>query len=149
MSLSCFLLCSRTLFLLLCLYHTVSVLVVLCCCCYPVAKLCPIFCDPMNCSMPAFPVFHCLSEFAQMHVHWVGDAIQPSHPLSFPSPPAPSLSSIRVFPVSQLFTSGGQSIGVSASSSVLEYLKFIYNIYFIICYNFCSYLSSFSAIHAS
>ena len=51
----------------------------------------------MNCSIPRFPVLHCLLEFAQIHVHWVGDAIQPSHPLS---PPflLPSVSpSIRVF----------------------------------------------------
>ena len=48
--------------------------------------------DPMDCSTPSFPVLHCLLEFAQTHVHWVGDAIQPSHPLSPPSPPAFSLS---------------------------------------------------------
>ena len=39
------------------------------------------FCDPIDCSMPVFPVFHYLLEFAQIHVHWVDDAIQPSHPL--------------------------------------------------------------------
>ena len=49
-------------------------------------------CDPMNCSMPGLPVYHQLSEFTQTHVHWVGDAIQPSHPLSSPSPPALNLS---------------------------------------------------------
>ena len=49
-------------------------------------------CDPMDCSTPGFPVHHQLSELAQTHVHWVGDAIQPSHPLSSPSPPAFSLS---------------------------------------------------------
>ena len=49
--------------------------------------------DPKDCcSTPGFPVFHCLSEFAQTHVHWVSDAIQPSHPLSSPSPPAFNLS---------------------------------------------------------
>ena len=42
--------------------------------------------DPMNCSMPGFPIHHQLPEFTQTHVHWVGDAIQPSHPLSSPSP---------------------------------------------------------------
>ena len=50
-----------------------------------VAKLCPILCNPMNCSTPGFPVFHCHPEFAQIHVHSVGDAIQPSHPLLPPS----------------------------------------------------------------
>jgi len=44
-------------------------------------------CDPMNCSMPGLPVYHQLPEFTQTHVHRVGDAIQPSHPLSSPSPP--------------------------------------------------------------
>ena len=48
--------------------------------------------QPHDCSTPDFPVFHCLSEFAQTHVHWVNDAIQPSQPLSLPSPPALSLS---------------------------------------------------------
>ena len=66
-----------------------------------------------------FPVHHQLPEFTQTHVHWVDDAIQPSHSLSSPSPPAFNLSSVRVFPVSQFFTSGGQSIGASASASVL------------------------------
>ena len=50
--------------------------------CYSVAKSCPTLCDPMDCSKPGFPVLHYLSEFAQTHVHWVGDAIQPSPPLS-------------------------------------------------------------------
>ena len=49
-------------------------------------------CDPMDCSMPGFPVHHQLQELAQTHVHWVGDAIQPSHPLLLPSPPAFNLS---------------------------------------------------------
>ena len=49
-------------------------------------------CDPMNCSMPGLPVHHQLLEFTQTHVHWVGDAIQPSHPLSSPSSPAPNPS---------------------------------------------------------
>ena len=54
-----------------------------------VAQLCPTLCGPMNCSMPGLPVHHQLLEFTQTHVHRVGDAIQPSHPLSSPSPPAP------------------------------------------------------------
>ena len=57
-----------------------------------VAQLCPTHCDPMNCSTPGLPVHHQLSEFTQTHVHRVGDAIQPPHPLSSPSPPAPNPS---------------------------------------------------------
>ena len=53
-----------------------------------VIQLCPTLCDPMNCSMPVLPVHHQFPEFTQTHVHQVGDAIQPSHPLSSPSPPA-------------------------------------------------------------
>ena len=53
-----------------------------------VAQLCLTLCDPMNCSTPGLPVHHQLLEFTQTHVHLVGDAIQPSHPLSSPSPPA-------------------------------------------------------------
>ena len=53
-------------------------------CVHSVAKSCPTLCDPMDCSMPGFPVLHYLPELAQTHVHWVSDAIQPSHLLSFP-----------------------------------------------------------------
>ena len=53
---------------------------------------CPTLCNPMDCSTPRFPVFHHLPEFAQIHVYSVSDAIQPSHPLSSPSPPAFNLS---------------------------------------------------------
>ena len=49
-------------------------------------------CNPMDCSTPGFPVRHQLKELAQTHVHWDSDAIQPSHPLSFPSPPSFNLS---------------------------------------------------------
>ena len=55
-------------------------------------SVCPTLCDPMNCSMLGLPVQHQLPEFTQIHVHGVGDAIQPSHPLSPPSPPLFSLS---------------------------------------------------------
>ena len=55
-----------------------------------VTQSCPTLCNHMNCSMPGLPVHHQLPEFTQTHVHWVGDAIQPSHPLSSPSPPAPN-----------------------------------------------------------
>ena len=57
-----------------------------------VAQLCPTLCDPMNCSTPGLPVHHQLPEFTQTHVHWVSDAIQASHPLSSPYPPAPNPS---------------------------------------------------------
>ena len=53
---------------------------------------CPTLCDPMSCSTPGLPVHHQLPEFTQTHVHRVSDAIQPSHPLSSPSPPALNLS---------------------------------------------------------
>ena len=56
------------------------------------AQSCPTLCDPMNRSTPGLPVHHQLPEFTQTHVHWVSDAIQPSHPLSSPSPPAPNSS---------------------------------------------------------
>ena len=57
-----------------------------------VAQSCPTLCDPMNCSMSGLPVHHQLPEFTQTHVHRVSDAIQPSHPLSSPFPPAPNPS---------------------------------------------------------
>ena len=64
--------------------------------CCSVTQSCLTLCDPMNCSTPGFPVLHCLPELALTHVHWVGDAIQPSHPLS-PLLLLPSdFSSIRV-----------------------------------------------------
>ena len=56
--------------------------------CSSVTQSCLTLCDPMNRSTPGLPVHHQLPEFTQTHVHWVGDAIQPSHPLSSPSPPA-------------------------------------------------------------
>ena len=83
-----------------------------------VAKSCPTLCDPMDCSAPGSSVLHSLLEFAQTHVHGVSDAIQPSH-LSPLSLPAFSLPASGSFPRSQFFTSGGHSIGVSVSASVL------------------------------
>ena len=74
--------------------------------------------NPMDCSTPGFPVLHYLPELAQTHVHWVDDAIQPSHPLV-------PFSCLQFFPasgsflMSQFFASGGQSIRASASASVL------------------------------
>ena len=99
-------------------------------------------CDPMNCSTPGLPVHHQLPKLMQTHDHRVGDAIQPSHPLSSPSPPAPNPSQHQglfqwvnsshelakilelqlqhqSFSMSQLFTRGGQSTGVSALASFL------------------------------
>ena len=63
-----------------------------------VTQSCPTLCDPMNRSRPGLPVHHQLPEFTQTHVHWIGDAIQPSYPLSSPFPPTFIFSSIRVFP---------------------------------------------------
>jgi len=71
----------------------------------------------MDYSTPGLPVHHQLPELTQIHVHHVGGAIQPPHPLSSPSPPAFNLAS-GSFPMSQFFTSGEQSTGVSASASV-------------------------------
>ena len=74
----------------------------------------------MNHSTPGLPVYHQLPEFTQTHVHRVGDAIQPSHPLSSPSPPAPNPSQHQsLFQRVNSSHEGGQSIGVSASASVL------------------------------
>ena len=60
------------------------------------AQSCPTLCDPMNRSMPGLPLHHQLPEFIQTHVHRVRDAIQPSYPLSSPSPPAPNESTLRM-----------------------------------------------------
>ena len=92
-----------------------------------VTQSCLTLCDPMNRSMPGLPVHHQLLEFTQTHVHRVSethihrvsDAIQPSHPLSSLSPPAPNPSQHESFPMSQLFAWGGQSTGVSALASFL------------------------------
>ena len=80
-----------------------------------VAQLCPILCDPMDCSTPGFPVHHQLPELAQTHVHRVGDAIQPSHPVVPFSFCLQSFLASGSFPMSQFFASGGQSIGISVS----------------------------------
>ena len=68
-----------------------------------VAQLCPTLCDPMNRSTPGLPVHHQLPELTETHVHRVSDAIQPSHPLSSPSPLAPNPSQHQSLPMSQLF----------------------------------------------
>ena len=90
------------------------------CCCFSVTKSYPTLWNPVGCSTPDFNVLHYLLEFAQTHVHWVSDAIQPSNPLLplfllltqyFPGSGS--------FQMSQFFTSDGQSIGASAWASVL------------------------------
>ena len=84
-----------------------------------VAQSCPTLCDPMNCSTPGLPVHHHLPEFTQTHIHWVSDAIQTSHPLPSPFPPAPNPSQHqRLF---QWVSSSHQVAKVleSASTSVL------------------------------
>ena len=83
-----------------------------------VAQSCPTLCNPMNHSTPGLPVHHQLREFTQTHAHWVGDAIQPSSVIPFSSC-LQSFPTSGSFPMSQLFAWGGQSIGVSASASVL------------------------------
>ena len=82
-----------------------------------VAQSCPPLCDPMNRSTSGLPVHHQLPEFTQIHIHQVSDAIQPSHPLLSPSPPA--LPASGSFPMSQLFAWGGQSTRVSALAPFL------------------------------
>ena len=68
-----------------------------------VAQSCPTLCDPMNHSTPGLPVHHQLPDFTQTHIHQVSDAIQPSHPLSSPSPPAPNPPSLKHFPLTSNF----------------------------------------------
>ena len=84
-----------------------------------VAQSCLTLCDPMNCSTLGLPVHHQLLEFTQTHVHWVGDAIQPSHVLLSRSPPAFNLSQHQGLFQWVSSSHPGQSIGVSASTSVL------------------------------
>ena len=83
------------------------------CCWCSVTQSCLTCCDSMDCSMPGFPAFHHLLEFAQNRILWVRDTIQLSHPLSSPFPLAFSLAQPHDLPAS------GQSIGASASASVL------------------------------
>ena len=84
-------------------------------CCCSVAQSGPTLCDPMDCSTLGFPVLHHLPELAQTHVHWVSDAIQPSHPLSSPSP-ALILSHLLM---KRRFASSDQSTGASVWALVL------------------------------
>ena len=82
-----------------------------------VTQLCPTVCNPMNCSMPGLPVHHQLLESTQTHVHRVGDAIQLSHPLSSPSPPALNLSQHQ-----------GLFKWISTLHQVAKYCSFSFNI---------------------
>ena len=82
-----------------------------------VAQLCLTLCDPMDCSTPGLPVHHQFLEFAQTHVHRIGDAIQPSHPLSSPSPPAFNLSQHQG--LSQWVSSSHQFSSVAQSCPTL------------------------------
>ena len=82
-----------------------------------VTQSCPTLSDPMGCSTPGFPVLHQLPELTQTHVHQVGDAIQPSHPLVSPSPPAFNLSQHQG--LFKPLAPGGQSTGDSVSASVI------------------------------
>ena len=103
-------------FLCICIQEWVYRIMLFC----SVAKLYPTLCDPMDWNTSDFPVLHYLLEFAQTHVHWVDDAIQPSHSLSSPSPPDLSLSQHHgLFQWVGSLLSDSQSIGASASASVL------------------------------
>ena len=94
-----------------------------CCCCCSVAKSCLTLCDPMDCSTPGLPALRYLLEFAQTRVHGVSDAVQPSHPLSPPSPPAfafenknailpaPGFSSVLIYCTEASSIKGTCSIG--------------------------------------
>ena len=91
----------------------------LCCWC-SVAKLCPTLCNPMDCcSTPGSSVLHCLPESAQTYGHWVSDAIQPSRPLSSPSPPAFNLSQHQGLSNESALHIRWPKYGASASASVL------------------------------
>ena len=83
----------------------------------PVSQSCPTLCDPMDCSTPGLPVQNQLLKFTQTHVHWVGDAIEPSHPLLSPSPP--------VFHLSQ---HQGLFQWVNSSHQVVKVLSFSFSI---------------------
>ena len=116
-----------------------SFLLVVCCCL--VAKRLTL-CDPMNCSMLGFLVLHYLLEFAQIHVHWVSDAIQPSHPVDPFSSCLQFFPASGSFPMNQLFASGSQNIGASALLMVLLIILLV----FVHCWSFANdsiFISSF------
>ena len=84
-----------------------------------VTQSCPTLCDTMDCSTPGLPVHHQLLVLTQTHVHWVSDATQPSHPV-IPFSHFQSFLASSSFQMSHFFASGGQSIGISTSESVLS-----------------------------
>ena len=85
-----------------------------------ISQSCLTLCDPMDCNMPGFPVHHQILELVQTHVHWVGDAIQPSHPLSSPFPPTFNHSQHQgIFKWVSSLHQVAKVLGVSASASVL------------------------------
>ena len=94
-----------------------------------ISKLCPTLCNPMNCRRTSFPVLHCHPEFAQMHVHWVDDVIQPSHPLLPPLPPALNFSQMVFYNESALhnrwpmYWNFSFSISLSSEYSGLIFLR--------------------------
>ena len=85
-------------------------------------------CNPMDCSTRGFPVLHHLPELSQTHIHWDSDTIQPSHPLSSASPPAFYLSQQQGLfsPMSQVFKTGGWSVGSFSISPSNEYAGLIF-----------------------
>ena len=89
-------------------------------CCCSVAQLCLTLCDPVDCSMTGFPVLHYLREVAETHAHWVSDAMQPSYPLSTPSPQ--TFLASGSFQVSWLLISGGQSIGAKLQLQSFQWI---------------------------
>ena len=94
-----------------------------------VAQSCPTLCDPMNRSTPGLPVHHQLPESTQTHVHWVGDAIQPSHPLSSPSPPALNLFQYQGLFIFIFF--------LLCNLSLYLFIFFNFFFFFLICSEFC------------
>ena len=97
-------------------WHSIGRNLVVCCL---VAKSCQTLYDLVDCSPPVLPVLHYLSKFAQTHIHWVSDAIQPFHPLLPPSPLPSNFPISKSFLMSHLFSSGDQNIGAPASATVL------------------------------
>ena len=93
-----------------------------CCCSGP--KLCPALCDSVNHSTPGFPVLHYLLELAQTHVHWLGAATQPSHPVTHFCSCPQSFPASGSFLMSQLFASGGFSFSISPSNEYSELISF-------------------------
>ena len=98
-------------------------------CCCSVAQLCPTFCDPMDCSMPGFPVLHYLLELAQTHAYWVGDVIQLFRPLLSPSPPVFNL--FRHQGLFQWVSTLHQVAGVLELQLQQQYFQWIFGVNFL------------------